>query len=164
MSKPRLPRDIQMQCLWIVRGYERCRREYLARRREILEAGGEHYTTYTSMIPDGKGGFTKEERRAYLPSSHTASRTTEDKEMQLEGLERTIVFKQMKAVEHARDRVGAGLPEALADLLREAIMQNCSDGRKYPYERLYIVGISRAGFYRYREAFFYDIANELGLF
>lgn len=155
MSKPRLPRDIQMQCLWIVRGYERCRREYLARRREILEAGGEHYTTYKV------GG---EERRAYLPSSHTASRTTEDKEMQLEGLERTIVYKQMKAVEHARDRVGAGLPEALADLLREAIMQNCSDGRKYPYERLYIVGISRAGFYRYREAFFYDIANELGLF
>lgn len=155
MSKPRLPRDIQMQCLWIVRGYERCRREYLARRREILEAGGEHYTTYK---------VNGEERRAYLPSSHTASRTTEDKEMQLEGLERTIVFKQMKAVEHARDRVGAGLPEALADLLREAIMQNCSDGRKYPYERLYIVGISRAGFYRYREAFFYDIANELGLF
>ncbi len=155
MSKPRLPRDIQMQCLWIVRGYERCRREYLARRREILEAGGEHYTTYK---------VNGEERRAYLPSSHTASRTTEDKEMQLEGLERTIVFKQMKAVEHARDRVGAGLPEALADLLREAIMQNCSDGRKYPYERLYIVGISRAGFYRYRDAFFYDIANELGLF
>jgi ACT domain-containing protein len=84
--------------------------------------------------------------------------------MQLEGLERTIVYKQMMAVEHARDRVGAGLPEALADLLREAIMRNCSDGRKYPYERLYIVGISRAGFYRYREAFFYDIANELGLF
>lgn len=155
MSKPRLPRDIQMQCLWIVRGYERCRREYLARRREILEAGGEHYATY-------KVG--NEERRAYLPSSHTASRTTEDKEMQLEGLERTVVFKQMKAVEHARDRVGAGLPEALADLLREAIMMNCADGRKYPFERLYIVGISRAGFYRYRDSFLYDIANELGLF
>lgn len=155
MSKLRLPRDIQQQCLWIVRGYERCKKEYNARRREILEAGGEHYTTYK---------VNGEERRAYLPSSHTASRTTEDKQMQLEGLERTLVFKQMRAVEHARDRVGAGLPEMLADLLREAIMLNCEDGRKYPFERLYIVGISRAGFYRYREAFFYDIANELGLF
>lgn len=155
MSKLRLPRDIQQQCLWIVRGYERCKKEYNARRREILEAGGEHYTTYK---------VNGEERRAYLPSSNTASRTTEDKQMQLEGLERTLVFRQMRAVEHARDRVGAGLPEMLADLLREAIMLNCSDGRKYPFERLYIVGISRAGFYRYREAFFYDIANELGLF
>lgn len=154
MSKPRLPRDIQMQCLWIVRGYERCRREYNARRRDIIDGGGASYTTYT---------VNGEERRAYMPGSHSASRTTEDKEMQLEALERTTVFKQMKAVEHARDRVGAGLPEMLKTLLQEAIMLNCADGRKYPFERLYIVGISRAGFYRYREAFFYDIASELGM-
>lgn len=154
MAKPRLPRDIQMQCLWIVRGYERCRREYNARRRDIIDGGGASYTTYT---------VNGEERRAYMPGSHSASRTTEDKQMQLEALERTTVYKQMKAVEHARDRVGAGLPDMLADLLKEAIMLNCASGRKYPFERLYIVGISRAGFYRYREAFFYDIANELGM-
>lgn len=154
MNKPRLPRDIQMQCLWIARGYERCRREYNARRRDIIDGGGASYTTYT---------VNGEERRAYMPGSHSASRTTEDKQMQLEALERTTVFRQMRAVEHARDRVGAGLPEMLKTLLQEAIMLNCADGRKYPFERLYIVGISRAGFYRYREAFFYDIANELGL-
>ena len=153
-TKPRLPRDIQMQCLWIVRGYERCRREYNARRRDIIDGGGGNFTTYT---------VNGEERRAYMPGSHTASRTTEDKQMQLDGLEKTPMYKQMKAVEHARDRVGAGLPEMLAELLREAIMQNCEDGRKYPFERLYTVGISRRSFYRYRDAFMYDIANELGL-
>lgn len=155
MSKEtKLPRDIQQQCLWIVRGYDRCRKEWLERRRDILEAGGGKYTTYT---------VNGEERRAFLPGSHNASRTTEDKQMQLEGLEQTLVYRQMKAVEHARDRIGAGLPELLADHLREAIMQNCKSGRKYPFERLYTIGISRRAFYRYREAFLSDIANELGL-
>lgn len=152
--KTKLPRDIQQQCLWIVRGYDRCRQEYKERRDDILNAGGEHYTTYKV-----KG----EERRAYLPGPHNASRSTEDRELQLEGLESTLAYRQMKAVEHARDRIGAGLPEMLADYLRAAILQNCMDGRKYPFERLFTVGISRMGFYRCREAFLYDIANELGL-
>lgn len=154
MSKTKLPRDIQQQCLWIVRGYERCKRDYNERRRDILEGGGAKYTTY-----EVKG----EERRAYLPGAHNASRTTEDKQMQLAGLEQTQSYKQMRAVEHALDRIGAGLPEMIRDLLKKAIMLNCINGRTYTYERLYTVGISRASFYRYREAFFWDIANELGI-
>lgn len=150
----KLPRDIQQQCLWIVRGYERSRKEYLERRREILDGGGGNYTTYTV---DG------EERRAVMPATHNASRTTENKQMQLEGLEHILAFRQMHAVEHARDRIGAGLPEMIRDLLQKAIMLNCISGVTYPFERLYTVGISRRGFYRYREAFFFDIANELGL-
>lgn len=156
MTKAKLPRDIQQQCLWIVRGYDRCRAEYKERRQEILDAsGGPAFSTYTV------GG---EERRVYFSGGHTASRTTENRELQLEGLESTLAYRQMRAVEHARDRIGAGLPEQLREYLRAAIVQNCMDGRKYPFERLYTVGVSRRGFYRYREAFFYDIANELGLF
>lgn len=154
MSKTKLPRYIQQQCLWIVRGYESMKRDYNERRRDILEGGGARYAEYTV-----KG----EERRAYLPGAHTASRTTEDKQMQLEALEHTLAYKQLKAVEHARDRVGAGLPDMLRDMLKKAIMLNCINGREYTYERLYTVGISRASFYRYREAFFWDIANELGI-
>lgn len=156
MSKSKLPRDIQQQCLWIVRGYERNKREYNERRRDILEGGGARYTEYKAA--------NGEERRAFLPGAHTASRTTEDKQLQLEGLEQTLAYKQMKAVEHARDRIGAGLPDMLRDLLQKAIMLNCINGSKYTYERLYTVGISRSSFYRYREAFFWDIANELGIF
>ena len=165
MSKTKLPRDIQQQCLWIVRGYDRCRKEYIERRNDILNAsGGGNFTTYSVTVGKDKNGKPiKEERRAYTGGSHNASRTTEEKEMQLEGLERTLAFRQMKAVEHARDRIGAGLPDMLAHYLREAIMQNCINGRRYTFERLYTVGISRRSFYRYRDAFFWDIANELGL-
>lgn len=155
MSKTKLPRDIQQQCLWIVRGYERNKRDYNERRREILDGSGQRFTEYKAA--------NGEIRRALMPGSHTASRTTENKQMQLEGLEHTMAFKQMKAVEHAHDRIGAGLPAALRDMLATAIMMNCQNGRTYPYERLYTVGVSRASFYRYREAFFWDIANELGI-
>lgn len=155
MSKTKLPRDIQQQCLWIVRGYERNKRDYNERRREIIDSGGAHYTEYRAA--------NGEERRAFLPGSHTASRTTEDKMMQLEGLEHTQAYKQMEAVEHALDRVGAGLPDMMRSDLKKAIRNNIENGKKYPFDRLYIVGISRRGFYRYRESFLWDIANELGL-
>ena len=155
MQRQKMPRDLQYQCLGIVRGYERVKREYNERRKDILESSGAHYTTY-----EVKG----EERRAFLPGNHTARRSTEDRQMQLEGLEHMLAYKQMHAVEHALDRIGAGLPEMIADYLRGAIYKNCIDGRKYTFERLYTIGVSRSAFYRYREAFFWDIANELGLF
>lgn len=154
MTEHKIPWDIKQQVLWIVRGYPRSRKEHLERRRDILEQGGEKYTTVT---------VNGEERRVFMPSAHNASRTTEDRELQLEALEKTLAFRQMRAVEHARDRIGAGLPEMLQDALRDAIMKNCIDRVKFPFERLYIAGISRKSFYRYKDAFIWDIANELGL-
>ena len=150
----KLPWDVRQQALWIVRGYERARREYLRQRREILDAGGENYVTYQS---DG------ETRRAYLPSSHQASRATENVAIRLEALEKTETFRQMRAVEHARARIGEGMPPAIRDALQDAIMLNCMNGRKYPFERLYVVGIERRTFYRKRNAFLRQIAEELGL-
>lgn len=155
MTEDKLPWDIKQQCLWIVRGYERQRREYLRQRREILDAGGEHYTT---AVVDG------EEVRAYMPGSREPGRTAEAIAMRLESLEHSAGYKQMRAVEHARARIGAGLPEGVGDALQDAIMLNCQNGRKYPFERLYIAGISRSDFYRMRERFFRDIAQEVGLY
>lgn len=156
IDKPeKIPWDVRQQCLWIVRGYDRQRREYLKARREILDAGGDHSVTYTV---DG------EERRAYLPSAHAATRTTENLAHRLAELEQTAAFRQIRAVDHARARIGQDMPGELADRLREAIMLNCLDGRKYPFERLYVVGIERRTFYRVRNAFFRQIAEELGLF
>lgn len=37
MTKYNLPTDIWQQCLWIVRGYERCRDEYERQGRELNE-------------------------------------------------------------------------------------------------------------------------------
>ena len=164
MKQTKLPRDVQQRCIWLVRGYERCRRDYKELRQSIIEGGGENYSTYEvkdGQTKDGKPIF--EERRTYTQGGHIASRTTEDKEMRLEDLEHLPWVRDMRAVEHARARIGASLPEAMRDALSEAIILNCISGRTYPFERLYTVGISRRGFYRYRESFFYDIANELGM-
>ena len=149
-----MPWAVKQQCLWIVRDYERNRRNWLRLRREILDAGGDHSTTYT---------VNGEERRAIMPTAHAARRTTEDKQMQLEALEHTQAFRQMRAVEHAKARVGADLPEMIRDALQDAIMLNCQNGRRYPFEQLFVVGISRTEFYRQRDAFFRWIADELGL-
>lgn len=153
--KDKLPFAVKQQILWIVRDYERMRHEYKRLRRNIIDAGGEHYTTYK---------VNGEERRAYTPSQHTASRTTEDRQMQLDALENSALVKNLRAVEHAKAKIGTELPGMLRDMLQEAVMQNCQDGRKYPYERLYIAGISRANFYRYRNDFFLSIAQELGIY
>lgn len=154
MKREKLPWALKQQCLWIVRDYERMRREYRRMRRDILDAGGANYVTYTE---------NGEERRAYLPSQHNASRSTEDRQMQLEGLESSPMVRQLRAVEHAKSKIGRGMPEMLQDALQEAIMTNCQSGRKYPYERLYLTGISRSDFYRVRDAFFENIAEELNL-
>lgn len=154
MSKEKLPWAVKQQVLWMVRDYDRMRREYRRMRRDILDAGGEHYTTYT---------VNGEERRAYISGGHNASRTTEDRQMQLETLEQTPMVKQMRAIEHASARIGKDLPEMLQDQLRESILLNCQSGRKYTFERLFVVGISRSDFYRIRDKFFGEIAAELGL-
>lgn len=154
-ERRKLPWDVRQQCIWIVRGYDRQRREYMKMRREILDAGSAHFTTYR---------VNGEERRAFLPTAHNASRTTEDRQMQLEALEHTQAFRQMRAVEHARSAIGKDLPREMRDQLRDAIMLNCDDGRKYTFERLLIDGISRAEFYRARNDFLSVIAAELGIF
>lgn len=155
MSKEKLPWAVKQQILWMVRDYDRMRREYKRMRRDILDAGGEHYTTY---VVNG------EERRAYISGGHNASRSTEDRQMQLETLEQTPMVKQMRAIEHASARIGKDLPELLRDQLREAILLNCQSGRKYPFERLYVVGMERSWFYHIRDQFFMDIAAEIGLY
>lgn len=163
MERAKLPRDVQQRCMWLVRGYDRCRREYIEQRKAIIEGGGGHYTTYKVKIGMKDGKPIYEERRTFTGGPHVASRTTEDRELRLESLEKQRWVMEMHALERARDRIGAGLPEEMRETLKTAIFLNCNNGKKYPFERLYTVGISRRGFYRYKEAFFWDIANELGI-
>lgn len=128
----------------IVRDYERRHREYIKLRQSIIEGGGSGWQT-----------------ESYRGNQRAASRTTEDRELRLERLENLRWAKEMHAVEHARDRIGAGMPEEMRKQLRDAVMQNCSNGRRYPFERLYTVGISRRTFYRIRRGFLDDVAAEL---
>jgi hypothetical protein len=163
-EKSKLPWDVKQQCLWIVRGYDRTRREYLKARREILEAGGGPGTSYLVEVGKDAAGKPKyEERRAFMPVAHNATRTVENIAMRLDALEKSPECRKMRAVEHARAKIGTGMPEALRDALQEGVMLNCQNGRKYPFERLYIVGIGRSEFYRIRDAFFLEIAKETGI-
>lgn len=151
-SKEKLPWGLKQRVLGIVKDYDRMRAEYKARRMDILDAGGGHYSTY---VVNG------EERRAYMPSAHNASRTTEDKQLQLDGLEQTLLVRQLRAVEHASARIGKDLPGPMQDQLREALMLNCTDGRKFPFERLFVTGVSRSEFYERKDAFLLAIYEEL---
>lgn len=164
MERPRLPRDVQQRCVWLVRGYERCCTEYKERRQAIIDGGGGNYTSYMVRVGTTKDGKPiVEERRSYATGGHIASRTTEDRELRMEELERLPWVREMHAVEHARERIGKGMPDDMREMLKKAIILNCLSGRSYPFERLYTVGISRRQFYRYRDAFFRDIAIELGM-
>lgn len=145
MSKDSLPADVQMQIVGIVRGYDRVRREYQRQRRDILDAsdGGFHSV-------GGKG-------------SRAMRRPTEAREARLEALDHYMAFRQMHAVDHALDLTCCNFPGEMGQLLKAAIIVNTANGRGFPFERLYTVGVSRASFYRIKRSFFRSLAEELGL-
>ena len=143
MRGANLPREIQHGCILLVRGYERCHKEYIDQRMSIIHGSG-------NSLQEGRSR-----------GRWAGGRTIEAKAAELEVLEKQRWVIEMHALERARDRIGAGMPEEMRETLQAAIMLNCINGRAYPFERLFTVGISRRGFYRYREAFLHDIANEL---
>lgn len=161
MSKPKLiPDDVRQTCIQIVRGYDRRVREYYNRRREIIEGTTARY----EVIRDKDHPEDWKKSTYYFPpSSHTASRTGEDKAMQLIGLEEHPDTKRMRAVEEARANIGLDLPEAMRNKLIDAIMLNCKSGKKYRYEILDVEGIGRTDFYARRTRFLMDIAKRLEL-
>lgn len=149
MSRPKmLPDDVRQICIQIVRGYDRRVRDYYNRRRDII---------------DGTSEDSGKSTRFYSPSSHGASRTGEDKTMQLLGLEELPETKRMRAVAEAKQCIGLDLPSEMRAKLVDAIMLNCRSGRQYPYEYLDVEGIGRTDFYARRTRFLMDIATRLDL-
>ncbi len=151
----KLPWDIKQECLWIVRGYERRVKQYIAQRQDIIEAGGENYVTYKHVE-----GQKTEERRVYFPHSSNTGRPVEDKQAQLEAIEQFPETQKMRAVEYAKLRVGSDVKsEESKRRLLDGILLNCESGRKYPFEYLDLSGFSRMDFYRRRDDFLSDIAR-----
>lgn len=161
MSRQKLlPDDVRQTCIQMVRGYDRRVREFYDRRRAIIDGTpARHEVIKDKEAPDDWSKSTY----FYPPSSHGASRTGEDKTMQLLGLEDLPETKRMRAVEEAKRAIGLDLPEALRDKLVNAIMLNCKAGRRYPYEYLDVEGIGRTDFYTRRTRFLMDIAQRLDL-
>lgn len=157
----RLPDDVKMNCISLVKGYDRRRREYRLRREELM------HTTPNNIItlrdPDDPDNENKHEG-VLLPGSHHASRTTEDIAERILGLENQADTQRMRAVEYATDRIGLDLVDkAERDALRKAIFLSCTQGRKYPFERLGVIGMERSCFYDRRMKFLTDIAKYMDM-
>lgn len=155
--KDKLPWDVKQECLWIVRGYDRRVKQYIAERQDIIEASGGNYVTYTHA-EDGK----TEERREYMPHTGVAGRPVEDKQAQLEAIEHYPETTKMRAVEYAKLQIGGDIAseEARQRLVRYIIL-NCQSGRQYPFEYLNLPEFSQRDFYRRKDAFLMDIAEYL---
>lgn len=152
----KLPWDVKQEVLWIVRGYDRRVKLFKELRNDILNSGGENYVTY--KVKD-------EERRAYLPGGGSDGRGVERKEEQLASLEQLPEIRKMRAVEYALERVGQDIanPE-LRQRLKTGIMENCKNRYGYPFEAMYLPGISKNDFYQRRDAFLLGIAKFLEIF
>ena len=129
---------------FVAKNYEQARRAYLQERAAILNS------TNSSLMDTGRSR-----------GQWAGGRAVEVRAARLESLERSAWVREMHAVEHARDRIGADLPEEMRKALQAAIMLNCANGKKYPFEHLYTIGITRRTFYRHRQRFLDDVASEL---
>lgn len=141
-----MPDDIRRECLSIVAGYNRRVRNYYTARREIIDHSPHRYVEVG-------------DEWVYLPSAHEASRSAENIALALDALEKKYETKKMRAVEYAKQRIGADLPECeLKHRLVDAIMLNCRSGRRYPYACFDLTGIEKTNFYDRRGDFLMDIA------
>lgn len=71
--------------------------------------------------------------------------------------------RRIQAIENAVASIGEGMPADMRGPLCRGIIANCTDGRGNPFEQLSLDGISRSDFYRHRNKFIYQIAENMGL-
>lgn len=155
-----LPDDVRKTCIQLVRGYQRRCQNFEWRRAELLGGSANNVIT----ICDAKDPYdVRKQIGVMLPGSHTASRTTEDIMLRLQGLEEDPETKRMRAVEYAANHIRSDIPAPMRRKLVKAIFQNCSSGKKYPFKVLDVECFSERGFYRERDKFLWDIAMYMKL-
>lgn len=155
-----LPDDVKQNCLSLVRGYSRRKREYAQKRAELMSNNpGKVITIRDKDHPDDD----KKAEGAMLPGAHNASRTTENIALRVIGLEDHMDTRRMRAVEYAEGRIGMDLPEDQRKILAKAIFLSCTQGRRCPFERLHVEGMERSCFYDRRMRFLIDIAKYMDM-
>ena len=77
--------------------------------------------------------------------------------------ENALELQRVRAVEYAAGNVGRDLAEADRRKLLQAIFKSCTDGRKYPFEKLGVDTMERSCFYDRRTKFLMDIAKYMDL-
>lgn len=133
MGKQHIPQDVAQAALYLVRGQPARVKRYREQKNQI--AG------YDKKTPDGNPA------RVLLPCELDNSRDA----------------RTMRAIQEAVNDIGADLPMDISWKLREAILHNCRDGRRWRYELLDVPTISRAEFYRRKREFLRDVAQRCGI-
>lgn len=155
-----LPDDVKQNCLSLVRGYSRRKKEYAQKRAELMTSSSDRTITIRDKDhPEDE----KKNTGVMLPGSHNASRTTENIAMRMVGLEDHADTRRMRAVEYAEGRIGQDLPEDQRKILIKAIFTSCIQGRRCPFERLHVEGMERSCFYDRRMRFLIDIAKYMDM-
>jgi len=141
-TKYKLPDDLKMQCISIVRGYDRRKDEYHKKREAII---------YGSTKPsDGQ------------PKGNMTGNPTYDKVIKLEMIENDIDTKLMRSVEQSRIQIGVDIiSETERQRLTDAIWDSCIYGRNFIFE-YQPLSMGKTCFYKHRRKFLFDIAKNIG--
>ncbi len=140
-TKYPLPKDLKMQCISIVRGYERMVQKYKKMQEEIAYQSPEP--------PDGQ------------PKGNGIGDSCFQKATKLMELENEMFVIQMRAVEQAKLHIGDDIanPDEREKVV-DAVWDSCTEGRNFIYEYRALC-VSKSNFYERRRKFLYDIAKNL---
>ena len=152
----RLPNDIVLAALQLVRGQARRKAEYKRQVDEIILRSG------TNFVDTATGGAPV---RVYLPhAGGNSNDITADKAEAIQQLETQRDVQIMRAIDAAADEIGADIQSAtVRAALQKAIALNCKACRTWTYERLEVPGISRIEFYRRRRKYLENVAQRVGI-
>ena len=153
----RLPNDIVLTALQLVRGQARRKVEYKRQVDDIIMRSGTNFVDTKTLSGTPV--------RVYLPhAGGNTSDTTADKAAAIQQLEQQQDVKIMRAIDAAADEIGADIQSAtVRAALQKAIALNCNDCRIWTFERLNLPGISRREFYRRRRKYLENVAQRVGL-
>ena len=141
-TKYKLPTDLKMRCMSLVRGYERMLEVYEEKRADIICGMG--------GVMDGQ------------PRGNGVGDATFSKAEQLLRLEEEYDTKAIRVIDQAKFCIAAEDESAEeGKRIADAVMDSCVEGRNFVFEyrALYI---SKSSFYRLRQKFLYDIAVGMG--
>lgn len=156
MADYRLPEDIKLAAISLVKGYDRRKRDFDAQVRDIIEETAAVWEEYMDVV-EGKETRCRsyDGRRSGLPG-----RPTEAKAMRLDKLMHKPETIRMRAVERAYDEIGERYgSREIRKAVSDGILKNCRSGRRWPYEALDLPGITRKEFYKERRKFLWRVAR-----
>ena len=160
MAKYLLPEDIKLASISLVKGYDRRKKEFNEKVRDIMESTAAGWEEYTETI----GGKEVVCRSYEARRSGPPGRPTEARAIRLERLMNAQDTIWLRAVENAADEIGKRYgSEEIRRALRDGILKNCRSGRRWPYEALDLPGITRKEFYKERRKFLWRVARYAGL-